>query len=64
VGELGRWIGDAAIQAGHPDVRIVIDKDEVAGALAVELQDGDIVLLKASRALALETLLERLAVGE
>jgi UDP-N-acetylmuramoyl-tripeptide--D-alanyl-D-alanine ligase len=60
VGELGRWIGDAAVQAGHGDVRIVLDKSEIAPALLLELQPGDVVLLKASRALALETVLEEL----
>ena len=55
VGELGRWIGDAAIQAGHDDVHILRDKDEIAPALAPELEPGDVVLLKGSRALALET---------
>jgi UDP-N-acetylmuramoyl-tripeptide--D-alanyl-D-alanine ligase len=60
VGELGRWIGDAAIQAGHDAVRIMMDKSEVAAALLPELQPGDVVLLKASRALALESLLDDL----
>jgi UDP-N-acetylmuramoyl-tripeptide--D-alanyl-D-alanine ligase len=60
VGELGRWIGDAAIRAGHGDVHIVREKDEVAHALLPQLGPGDVVLLKASRALALETLLPEL----
>jgi UDP-N-acetylmuramoyl-tripeptide--D-alanyl-D-alanine ligase len=60
VGDLGRWIGDAAIQAGHDAVRIMMDKSEVATALLPELQPGDVVLLKASRALALESLLDDL----
>jgi len=60
VGELGRWIGDAAIQAGHGDVHIVREKSEVARALLPQLAPGDVVLLKASRALELETVLEEL----
>lgn len=64
VGELGRWIGDAAVRAGHGDVRIVRTKEEAAEDLALTLSEGDVVLLKASRALALETMLERLAVPE
>jgi UDP-N-acetylmuramoyl-tripeptide--D-alanyl-D-alanine ligase len=55
VGDLGRWIGDAAIQAGHGDVHIVMDKSELAPALLPQLGPGDVVLLKASRALELET---------
>jgi len=60
VGELGRWIGDAAIHAGHGDVHIVADKGEIALALLPQLGPGDVVLLKASRALALETVLRDL----
>jgi UDP-N-acetylmuramyl pentapeptide synthase len=60
VGELGRWIGDAAIQAGHGDVHIVLDKSEIAPVLMAGLQPGDVVLLKASRALELETVREEL----
>lgn len=60
VGDLGRWIGDAAIQAGHGDVHIVRDKSEIAQALLPQLAPGDVVLLKASRALALETVLDEL----
>jgi UDP-N-acetylmuramoyl-tripeptide--D-alanyl-D-alanine ligase len=60
VGELGRWIGDAAIQAGHGDVHIVRDKEEIVSALLPQLAPGDVVLLKASRALALETVREQL----
>ena len=44
VGDLGRWIGDAAIQAGHGDVHIVMDKSEIAPALLPQLAPGDVVL--------------------
>ncbi len=60
VGELGRWIGDAAIHAGHGDVHIVGDKAEIARELRAQLGPTDVVLLKASRALALETVLRDL----
>ena len=60
VGDLGRWIGDAARQAGHDDVRIVMDKSAIAATLARELEPGDIVLLKASRGLKLETVRDEL----
>jgi len=60
VGELGRWIGDAAIQAGHPSVHIVLDKADVAPQLLPDLWSGDVVLVKASRAMEFETLLDEL----
>lgn len=60
VGGLGRWIGDAAIAAGHGNVHIVSDKAEIAPAILPQLAAGDVVLLKASRALALDTVLEEL----
>ena len=60
VGDLGRWIGDAAFQAGHRDVHIVMDKSEIAPALLPQLAPGDVVLVKGSRALALETVVEAL----
>jgi len=60
VGGLGRWIGDAAIAAGHGNVHIVADKAEIAPAILPQLAAGDVVLLKASRALALETVLDEL----
>jgi UDP-N-acetylmuramoyl-tripeptide--D-alanyl-D-alanine ligase len=60
VGELGRGIGEAAIAAGHRNVRIVEDKSQVAPAILPQLGPGDVVLLKASRALALETVLDEL----
>ncbi|HYM14069.1 MAG TPA: UDP-N-acetylmuramoyl-tripeptide--D-alanyl-D-alanine ligase [Dehalococcoidia bacterium] len=63
IGELGRWIGDAAIQAGHDNVHIVIDKAQAGREVRDLLEPDDVVLLKGSRALALETLLADLGVG-
>jgi UDP-N-acetylmuramoyl-tripeptide--D-alanyl-D-alanine ligase len=60
VGDLGRWIGDAAINAGHGDVHIVLDKAEIAPSLLPQLRPGDVVLIKASRALELETVRDEL----
>ncbi len=56
VGPLARIIGETARAAGHPDVHITQDKAEVERALAPQLAPGDVVLVKASRALELETL--------
>jgi UDP-N-acetylmuramoyl-tripeptide--D-alanyl-D-alanine ligase len=60
-GDLGELITKAAQAAGHENARHIADKEALGAALAQELRAGDVVLLKASRALALETLLEGLA---
>jgi UDP-N-acetylmuramoyl-tripeptide--D-alanyl-D-alanine ligase len=60
VGELGHLIGEEAKRAGHPAVSLWPSKEEAALHLASELRVGDVVLLKASRAMALETILPEL----
>ena len=60
IGSLGRWIGDAAIHAGHPNTHIAAGKDGIAKAIG-PLEPGDVVLVKASRSLELETLVAELA---
>jgi UDP-N-acetylmuramoyl-tripeptide--D-alanyl-D-alanine ligase len=60
VGEMGRLIGEEAERAGHPAVRLWESKEAAARALAPELRRGDVVLLKASRAMALETIIAEL----
>jgi UDP-N-acetylmuramoyl-tripeptide--D-alanyl-D-alanine ligase len=60
VGELGHLIGEEAKRAGHPAVSIWSSKEEAARQLVNDLQVGDVVLLKASRAMALETILPEL----
>lgn len=57
-GERGRTIGDAARAAGHGDVRVL--GDDGAEALGRELRAGDHVLIKASRALELESVVKAL----
>ena len=57
MGPLGRLIGKAAQEDGHPSVAFWDSKEEAARELAASLEPGDVVLLKASRALALETVL-------
>ena len=59
-GELGRWIGDAAMQAGHADVHICADASDLADALRKSLLPGDVVLVKASRAMEFERLAQEL----
>lgn len=61
VGDLGRLMAEAAQAAGHAHTRHWPDKASLAAALQRDLRADDVVLLKASRALALETLVEGLA---
>jgi UDP-N-acetylmuramoyl-tripeptide--D-alanyl-D-alanine ligase len=61
VGELGRTIGEAAKGAGHAAVELFDEKGGIARALAPQLEPGDVVLVKASRALALETVVSELS---
>ena len=57
IGELGRLIAQAARAHGHTDVHEWPTKDAAAEAVAGDLRPDDVILLKASRALALETVL-------
>jgi UDP-N-acetylmuramoyl-tripeptide--D-alanyl-D-alanine ligase len=57
VGELGGIIAEAAREAGHGATHHWSTKEEAGEALAADLHPDDVVLLKASRAMALETLL-------
>jgi UDP-N-acetylmuramoyl-tripeptide--D-alanyl-D-alanine ligase len=59
VGERGRLIGEAAQAAGLAEVHF-LPKEEAAAALRMALGRGDHLLVKASRALALETVSEEL----
>jgi UDP-N-acetylmuramoyl-tripeptide--D-alanyl-D-alanine ligase len=65
VGELGRFIAAGAAQAGMPPEAIrAVDTqcyEEAAAMLAEETKDGDCILFKASRAMALEKMAEALA---
>jgi UDP-N-acetylmuramoyl-tripeptide--D-alanyl-D-alanine ligase len=61
VGEGGQLIGEAAQEAGQPTVHFLRSKDEAGPILRRALGRGDHLLVKASRALALETVIEELA---
>lgn len=60
IGPRARWVADGARAAGHQRVLAFTDKGELAAALRDALRPGDCVLLKASHALALETVVAEL----
>ena len=62
VGVEAAIIAQAAREAGHRDAHHWSTKEEASGALLTSLRADDVVLLKASRAMAFETLVE--ALGE
>jgi UDP-N-acetylmuramoyl-tripeptide--D-alanyl-D-alanine ligase len=60
VGERGQVIGRAAQQAGQDEVHFLRSKDEAPAVLRHVLRKGDYLLIKASRGLALETVVREL----
>jgi UDP-N-acetylmuramoyl-tripeptide--D-alanyl-D-alanine ligase len=60
VGQRGQLIGEAAKQAGQQEVHFLRSKEEAAAILRQALHQGDHLLIKASRGLALETVVEEL----
>jgi UDP-N-acetylmuramoyl-tripeptide--D-alanyl-D-alanine ligase len=60
VGQRGQLIGEAAKQAGQREVHFLRSKEEAAAILRQALRGGDHLLVKASRGLALETVVEEL----
>ncbi len=60
VGERAREIADAAWDAGHREIQWFEDKESATSLLRQELGADDVVLIKASHALALETMVEAL----
>jgi UDP-N-acetylmuramoyl-tripeptide--D-alanyl-D-alanine ligase len=60
VGPRARIIADAAIDAGAPSVCYFASKEEAGKALKKEVKRGDVVLVKASHGMALETVVAEL----
>ncbi len=60
VGREARWTAEAALEAGMEMHRVLItsDVDEARDATAALVREGDLVLLKGSRALGLERILD------
>jgi UDP-N-acetylmuramoyl-tripeptide--D-alanyl-D-alanine ligase len=61
VGQRGQLIGQTAQEAGQHEVHFLRSREEAAAILRKALGRGDHLLVKASRALALETVVEELA---
>jgi len=66
VGKLGRLIAEEAVAAGMPAsvVHAVADNDEAVSVLEGILTEGDFVLVKGSRGMAMEGIVARLARGD
>jgi UDP-N-acetylmuramoyl-tripeptide--D-alanyl-D-alanine ligase len=60
IGEKAKTIVDAAREAGHPSAHAYLSKSDAVEDLRKNLREGDIVLVKASRALELETVVSAL----
>ncbi len=62
VGELAREIAAAAVDSGIPASRVMSCNcnDEAAAAVLSEVEDGDVVLVKGSRGMRMETVVEYL----
>jgi UDP-N-acetylmuramyl pentapeptide synthase len=62
VGERGAWIGQAAQSVNSTSIRVrtCAGSDEAAAILRSESSRGDAVLLKASRAVQLESIIDLL----
>jgi UDP-N-acetylmuramoyl-tripeptide--D-alanyl-D-alanine ligase len=59
-GEDARLLAEAARAAGHTGVRLLARPEETAETLRRELREGDVCLVKASRAVGLESVVEAL----
>jgi UDP-N-acetylmuramoyl-tripeptide--D-alanyl-D-alanine ligase len=53
-GERSQATAEKAVECGVPVVKSFLDKNELADTLAAYLQEGDAILFKASRGMALE----------
>jgi UDP-N-acetylmuramoyl-tripeptide--D-alanyl-D-alanine ligase len=60
VGGDAHLIEEEARRGGHPDVRFTATSDDAASLLRKELRSGDHVLIKASRAVGLESVVDAL----
>ena len=60
VGELGLLVAEGARESGHRNIHHHDTKEDATAAVAADLHPDDVILLKASRAMAFETLLSAL----
>ena len=59
-GELSQATAERALECGVPVVKSFLDKTELADTLVSFLQEGDAVLFKASRGMALEDVINNI----
>ncbi len=66
VGKLARLIGEEALKVGMPAdaVHLLSDNDEAVEVLTDALKEGDFVLVKGSRGMAMENIVVQLARGD
>jgi UDP-N-acetylmuramoyl-tripeptide--D-alanyl-D-alanine ligase len=62
VGELARRVADGAIEAGMRQERVhcYADRDAAAGAVSTLIQPGDTILVKGSRRVGLERVVQEI----
>ena len=66
VGEHARLIAESAVEAGYPEANVFVTADnaEALEKLAGRRRPGDIILVKGSRGMAMETIVEALTRGK
>ena len=63
VGEQARAIAEAAVDEGMPAVHVVVcsSNDEATSAVLAKIRGGDVILVKGSRGMRMETIVESIA---
>ena len=66
VGERARWIGEEALRAGLPEAVLTTleDSDQAVEFLRGEIGSGDVVLIKGSRGIQMDKIVNELEVSD